>query len=78
MFDKKYKKVLKILDEKIAFAAKMHDTYLHLNDGIERSDEDIRYDLLYRGGQWSKVDQYQAQLDALCELRRQIQKELEP
>lgn len=78
MFDKKYKKVLKMLDERIAFASEMHETYLHLNDGIERTDEDIRHDLLYRGGQWAKVDQYQAQLDVLCELRRQIRKELGP
>ena len=77
MFDNKYKKVLSILDDKIDSTQKMFNYYIHQNNGKERSNEEIYNDIMVCGGQFSKVDKCVAKLEALCELKREIQKEME-
>ena len=77
MMNTKYKKMLKMLDEEIEFASKMHYETLHMYDGIERTNEQILHDLCDRGGQYSKVDEWQGHLDALCHLRHRIKNEIE-
>ena len=71
------KKVLSILDNKIDATQKMFTYYIHLNDGNERSNEEIYNDIMMCGGQFSKADKYLAKLEVLCELKREIQKEIE-
>ena len=76
MFDKKYKKALKIIDEKINFNQKMFDFTLHQYDDIERTDEEKIRDLSDRHGQFGTVDKYIAKLEALCELKRELREEI--
>jgi len=77
MFDKKYKKVLELLDSKIEFTQQMFDLSLEEtrnNKGL--TEEAIVNNMLYRTGKWSYVDKYLAKLEALCELRREIEREI--
>lgn len=75
-WQKKYEKVMELLDDEIKIASGMHDYYLHLYDDVERTEGQIRNDMCKRGGQWSMVDKFQGQLDVLCHLKRNIQNKI--
>ena len=78
MFDKKYKKVMAMLDEEIENVYNMHRALLNMYESFDpRIGEEFMFDLTHRNGRYAKLDQYQARLESLCELRRRIKRELE-
>ena len=78
MFDKKYKKVMAMIDEESEIAYNMlHGLLTMYEPNDPRTGEEFMYDLTHRNGLYAKVDQYQARLDSLYELKRRIERELE-
>ena len=77
MFDKKYKKVLELLDKKIEFTQQMFDLYLEKGSHTEGlTDQEIYNMAMLRNGNGWYVHMYLAKLEALCELKREINKEM--
>lgn len=77
MFNRKYKRTLEILEKEIEEAWDAHQALLREIDKREetQTEEGRLRDLTERGGIWSKVDYYQARMDALCDLYRSLNQE---
>jgi hypothetical protein len=77
MFDKKYNKVLELLDKKIEITQMMFDKYLKESENNEGlTDDEIYKKCLLRNGTQDYVDKYLDKLEALCELKREIKEEI--
>ena len=77
MFDIKYKKVLDLLDTKIEFTQQMFDKSLEEYGNIKGfTDQQIYDNTMKRNGKGWYMDRYLAKLEALCELKREIKKEI--
>lgn len=73
MFDKKYKKVLELLDNEISTARQMFEICLEDASNTNGLSEQQIYDeSVLRRGKWSMVDKSIARLEGLCELKREI------
>ena len=78
MFSNKYKKVIEILDKKIEFTNQMFDKSLkEYGDFKGVTDQEIYDNTMNRNGKGWYKDMYLAKLEALCELRREIRKEID-
>lgn len=77
MFNKKYDQVLVLLDNKINFTQHMFDHYLKETENSKGlTEKEIVDNMMLRTGKWSYVDKYLAKLEALCELKREIEREI--
>jgi len=78
MFNKKYKKVLELLEKKIETTNQLFYQHLTESSNIKKlSDKDIYDNAMIRGGQGWQTDKYLAKLEALCELKREIEKAID-
>jgi hypothetical protein len=75
MFDKKYKKVMELLDNEIELAFMKHNVSLE-DTSKSKTDKEISDNFMLRSGKWNIVDKRFAALEALCELKRKIEKEI--
>ena len=75
MFDKKYKKVLELLNKEIESAYELHEISLR-DTAKSKTDKEIYDNFMLRNGKWNIVDRNFAALEALCNLRREIEKEI--